>query len=123
MVANNSSGAFPAAANLRFDVDMNAEKSQRVTNVEARRRNEAVWHAIELDKVYVVVTNDFIAKGGDRYDTMKPIYADDARREDTGLLYTDSLINYIKKLDKENTALDQPAAEEMPVQNFIALQK
>ncbi|MBE4575076.1 hypothetical protein BOO36_14785 [Vibrio navarrensis] len=123
VVANNSSGAFPAAANLRFDVDMNAEKGQRVTKVEARRRDESVWHTIELDKTYIVVTNDFIAKGGDRYDTMKPIYADDTRREDTGLLYTDSLINYIKKLDKDKTPLDQPAADEMPVQNFVALKK
>ena len=122
VVANNSSGAFPAAANLRFNVDMNAEKGQRVTNVEARRRDDSDWQPIDTNSVYVVVTNDFIAQGGDRYDTMKPIYEDDARREDTGLLYTDSLINYITKLGEANIALELPAAEEMPLQSFIAQQ-
>lgn len=122
VIANNSSGAFPSTANLRFSVDMNAEKGQRVTDVEARRRDATEWKVIELSEKYIVVTNDFIAQGGDRYDTMKPIYEDDARREDTGLLYTDSLINYIKALDEKNIALSIPSAEEMPLQNFIAQQ-
>ncbi|MBN7285050.1 bifunctional metallophosphatase/5'-nucleotidase [Vibrio cholerae] len=119
VVANRSSGAFPAAANLRFKVDMNAAKGSRVTDVEARKRGQSDWHPIALADTYVVVTNDFIAKGGDRYDTMKPIYQDTNRREDTGLLYTDSLINYIKKLAESNTALSMPTADEMPIQEFI----
>ncbi|MGL6258232.1 5'-nucleotidase C-terminal domain-containing protein [Vibrio sp. WXL210] len=125
VVVNSSSGAFPVAANLRFDVDMNAAKGARITNVEARRKNEdgsfGEWHAIELDGDYVVVTNDFIAQGGDRYDSFVPVYEDEDRREDTGLLYTDSLINYIKKLEDRGENLDIPEASEMAVQSFIAL--
>ncbi|GAD88967.1 putative 5'-nucleotidase [Vibrio halioticoli NBRC 102217] len=125
VVANNSSGAFPAAANLRFDVDMNADNGQRVSNVEARRKNTdgtfGEWHDIELDNEYVVVTNDFIAAGGDRYDSFVPVYEDADRREDTGLLYTDSLINYIKKLEANGQSLEIPEASEMSVQNFTPL--
>ncbi|MGL6314487.1 5'-nucleotidase C-terminal domain-containing protein [Vibrio sp. WXL103] len=125
VVVNSSSGAFPVAANLRFDVDMNAAKGARITNVEARRKNEdgsfGEWHSIELDGDYVVVTNDFIAQGGDRYDSFVPVYEDEDRREDTGLLYTDSLINYIKKLEDRGENLDIPEASEMAVQSFIAL--
>lgn len=123
VVENDSSGAFPVAANLRFGVDMNAVKGERITNVEARRKNEdgsyGEWHAIELDGDYVVVTNDFIAQGGDRYDSFVPVYEDEERREDTGLLYTDSLINYIKKLEARGENLDIPDASEMAVQSFI----
>lgn len=125
VVVNSSSGAFPVAANLRFDVDMNAAKGARITNVEARRKNEdgsfGEWHAIELDGDYVVVTNDFIAQGGDRYDSFVPVYEDEERREDTGLLYTDSLINYIKKLEARGESLDIPDESEMAVKSFVAL--
>ncbi|GAD80865.1 bifunctional metallophosphatase/5'-nucleotidase [Vibrio ezurae] len=125
VVANNSSGAFPAAANLRFNVDMNADKGSRLSNVEARRKNEdgtfGEWHSIELDNEYVVVTNDFIAAGGDRYDSFVPVFEDDSRREDTGLLYTDSLINYVKKLEEKGESLDIPEVSEMAVQNFTPL--
>lgn len=122
VIANNSSGAFPSAANLRFHVDMNQDKGDRVTQVEVRRRGESEWSTIDLSATYVVVTNDFIAAGGDRYDSMVPVYQNPIRREDTGLLYTDSLINYIKKLGSANIPLDIPEASEMAVQSFIAKQ-
>lgn len=121
VVANNSSGAFPAATNLRFDVDLNKAKGSRASNVEARRRGENSWHPIKLDETYVVVTNDFVAAGGDSYLSMVPAFEDDNRREDTGLLYTDSLINYIKALHAEGKSLQQPTVDEMAVQNFIPL--
>ncbi|CAM2919533.1 bifunctional metallophosphatase/5'-nucleotidase [Vibrio rarus] len=125
VIVNNSSGSFPTAANLRFDVDMNAEKGKRVTNVEARRKNTdgsfADWHAIELADSYVVVTNDYIAAGKDGYDSFVPAFEDADRREDTGLLYTDSLINYIKKLESNGEKLQTPDVSEMAVQNFTAL--
>ncbi|GEA51967.1 NAD 5'-nucleotidase [Vibrio inusitatus NBRC 102082] len=125
VVVNDSSGAFPAAANLRFDVDMNAVKGERISNVEARRKNDDgtldEWHDIDLGGGYVVVTNDFIAQGGDRYDSFVPVYEDESRREDTGLLYTDSLINYIKKLEKRGESLDIPDESEMAVSSFIPL--
>lgn len=121
VVVNNSTGAFPAAANLRFDLDMTAAKGSRISNVEVRRRNESVWSPIQLDATYVVVTNDFIAAGGDRYDAMVPVYNDPARREDTGLLYTDSLINYIKAMTAANQPLSQPAVSEMMVQSYTPL--
>lgn len=123
VVENDSSGAFPVAANLSFDVDMNAAKGQRITNVEARRKDKdgsfGEWHDIELNEIYVVVTNDFIAQGGDRYDSFVPVYEDESRREDTGLLYTDSLIKYIEMLHERGENLDIPDASEMAVQNFI----
>ncbi|OBT16304.1 hypothetical protein A9264_11735 [Vibrio sp. UCD-FRSSP16_10] len=125
VVVNGSSGSFPAAANLRFDIDMNAAKGERLTNVEARRKNAdgsfADWHAIELTNEYVVVTNDYIAGGKDGYDSFIPVFEDAERREDTGLLYTDSLINYIKKLESNGESLQIPEVSEMAVQNFTPL--
>ncbi|PMH44580.1 hypothetical protein BCU68_03520 [Vibrio sp. 10N.286.49.B3] len=127
-IVNSSSGAFPAAHNLRFDVDMNQEKGARITNVEARKRatedghEDENWHEIKLTEIYVVATNDFIAAGGDLYTSMIPAYEDDSRREDTGLLYTDSLMNYIKALEEEGKSLEHPTIEDMMVQSFIALE-
>ncbi|MGR5118157.1 5'-nucleotidase C-terminal domain-containing protein [Vibrio astriarenae] len=121
VVVNNSTGAFPSAHNLRFNVDLNQDKGKRISEVQVRRRGETEWSSIVLTETYVVVTNDFIAAGGDRYDSMVPAYNDPERREDTGLLYTDSLMNYIRALEEQGLSLEHPTVDDMMVQSFIGL--
>ena len=65
-----STGAYPYAAGLRFDVDMSAKKGSRVKNVEVNSRLAAKsWSNIVQDKKYVVATNNYIAGGKDGYVT------------------------------------------------------
>ncbi|WP_084429415.1 5'-nucleotidase C-terminal domain-containing protein [Aliagarivorans marinus] len=117
---STSTGAFPATAFLRFDADMNANEGEKISNVQVRAKQAgSSWQAIEQEKTYVVVTNDFIAEGRDGYYTMGDIwYADDGRVDHTGLLYTDSLVNYIKQFDANGEAVTAPALEDMSVQHY-----
>lgn len=92
-----STGAHPYADGLRWDLRLNQDYGQRVVNVEVRDRNTGVWSPIDPTKTYVMVTNDYIASGKDGYLTLAPIFADANRVEDTKLLYTQSLVDYIKK--------------------------
>lgn len=92
-----SSGSHPYADGLRWDLRLNQEYGQRVVNVEVRDRKTGVWAPIDPAKTYVMVTNDYIASGKDGYLTLAPIFATPSRVEDTKLLYTQSLIDYIKK--------------------------
>lgn len=56
-----SSGAYPYASGLRFDVDASRPKGSRVTNIEVNKRLADSWKPIDLDAHYVVVTNNYIA--------------------------------------------------------------
>lgn len=89
-----SDGAHPYAAGLRWDLDMSKTKGQRFSNVQVRSKTTGAWTAIDPAQTYVLVTNDFVAAGGDGYATLKPIYAA-GRYVNTYLLYTQSFVDYV----------------------------
>lgn len=94
MTLGGSDGGHPYAAGLRWDLDLSEAKGSRFSNLEVRR--DGVWEALEAGRSYVMVTNDFIAEGRDGYLTLGEVTAD-GRNTNTYLLYTDSLVNYLKK--------------------------
>lgn len=51
-----------------------------------------------MNKSYVMVTNDYIIRGKDGYATLAEVSKDPSKVEDTKLLYTQSLIDYIKSV-------------------------
>ena len=89
-----SDGAHPYAAGLRWDLDMSQPKGQRFTNVQVRNKTTGAWAAINPAQTYVLVTNDFVAAGGDGYNTLKPIYTA-GPYVNTYLLYTQSFVDYV----------------------------
>jgi 5'-nucleotidase / UDP-sugar diphosphatase len=63
-----STGAYPYASGLRYDVDgKNLETP--ISNVEVNIRLEGDWIPIVDSDIYTVVTNSFIAAGLDGYVT------------------------------------------------------
>lgn len=94
MTLGGSDGAHPYAAGLRWDLDLSQSKGSRFSNLEVRK--DRGWEALEADRSYVMVTNDYIAEGRDGYLTLGEVTAD-GRNTNTYLLYTDSLVNYLKK--------------------------
>ena len=59
-------GKFPQVAGLRYTLDLSVAPGEgRITDVDVRDGDQ--WVAIEMEKVYGVVTNDFVRKGGDGY--------------------------------------------------------
>lgn len=59
-------GRFPQVAGLRFRLDVSvAPNTGRVSEVEVHGADG--WAPIDMDAMYGVVTNDFMAKGGDGY--------------------------------------------------------
>ncbi|MCK4585511.1 5'-nucleotidase C-terminal domain-containing protein, partial [candidate division WOR-3 bacterium] len=57
---------------------------------------------IELDKLYTVATNDFLAAGGDGYTTFK----NGRDYIDTGLVISDILIDFIKTIKEIDVKID-----------------
>ncbi len=105
---SGSTGAFPAAAGLRYDVFLSGGEYGVIKNVEVQDRKTGTWSAIANDTLYTVATNSFTAQGKDNYLSFKSVRdADPTVFEDTYILYYVPLVNYIKSLpNKQLPALD-----------------
>ncbi|TSE19290.1 NAD 5'-nucleotidase [Tepidimonas alkaliphilus] len=92
-VLAGNTGAYPYAAGLRFEVDLNQPAGQRVSNLQWRNPSGS-WVPLDSNATYRVIANDFMAGGGDGYATLKAIAG--ANREDTFLDYADAFLQYVK---------------------------
>lgn len=59
-------GAFPHVAGMTFTLNAGTEPAKRITDVKINGQ------AIDMNMTYSVVTNDFMAAGGDGYTMFKP---------------------------------------------------
>ena len=111
-----SDGSHPYAAGLRWDLDLSQPRGQRFTNLQVRDRSSGQWSALEPQRTYTVVTNDFIASGKDGYATLGKVYAA-GRYTETYLLYTQSLVDYMLAQQE----LRRPARGEYSHQRVVSL--
>lgn len=111
-----SSGAYPYAAGLRWNLDMSKPFGERFSNVEINPRVAGSWTPIDPAATYKVVTNSFIAGGRDGYLTFGDI-ADD-KKVDTFLDYAQSFVDYVKRETAANRAVTKLPAEEYSTQQF-----
>ena len=110
---DGSTGAFPYASGLRWDIDANQEKGLRFSNVEVRLKGELEWSAIDSTRVYKVVTNDFIGRGRDGYFTLGEI--PDDLKVDTFLDYAQSFVDYVSEIG----TLTRLPIEDYSTQSYI----
>ncbi len=86
-INSGSTGAFPAAANLRYDVFLSEEEGKVIQNVEVKG-TDGLWSDIGLTDVYTVSTNSFTALGKDNYLEFETV------REKASANFEDTYINY-----------------------------
>ncbi|MGI9606886.1 MAG: NAD nucleotidase [Acidimicrobiales bacterium] len=115
---DGSTGAYPYAAGLRFDVNMNAADGSRVSNLEVKPTGAASWTPLDPAATYNVATNSFIASGQDGYITFGTV-TDSGRSVDTFLDYAQSFIDYVEQ-DAGGSISKLPASE-YSTQNFTPL--
>ena len=95
---STSTGAFPYASHLRYDVNKSAVKGSRILNVEVRNRQTGLWSPINLGAEYKVATNSFTALGKDGYTTFATaISADPSVQENFEVAYVVPLVEYFTK--------------------------
>ena len=112
VINGTGTGAYPYTGGLRFKVDMNQAKGSRVSALEVRD-SAGNWKALDPAASYKLITNNFTAEGGDKYDTLKVIPA--SLREDTFLDYADSFLQYVRT----KTTLAKPSAANRSTQQYI----
>lgn len=95
---SGSTGAFPAAANLRYDVFLSEQEGKVIQNIEIKGK-DGVWSNIDLKKIYTVATNSFTALGKDNYLEFAKVRETEAGNfEDTYINYYVPLKEYIEGL-------------------------
>ncbi|MCD1646723.1 NAD nucleotidase [Marinobacter adhaerens] len=112
---DGSTGAYPYAAGLRWDVDMTRASGERLFNIEVKSRDETQWRPLDDTESLNVVTNSFTAGGRDGYITFGTV-SDDGRAVDTFLDYAQSFVDYVL----EQGTLSKPAIGEYSTQSYIA---
>jgi 5'-nucleotidase / UDP-sugar diphosphatase len=93
LAGSGNTGAYPYTAGLRFAVDLNQPKGSRVSALQLKT-GAGEWVALNDGVSYRLITNNFLADGGDGYATLKTIIG--ARREDTFLDYAEPFLDYVR---------------------------
>jgi len=108
----DSSGAFPYAAGLRYDVNRNETKGDRITFIEVRPRLTGGWMPIDNTATYVVVTNSYIAGGRDGYTTFTEV---SGSLRNTYIEYAEGFARHCKEVG----TLVEPPREDFSTQGYI----
>lgn len=115
---NGSSGSYPYASGLRYDIDASQGAGSRVSNVEVNARVAGSWTAIDPAATYRVVTNDFIASGRDGYNTFGTVF-NAGNFEDTYTEYAQGFIDYVEGITEKSLQVQKLPIEEYSTQLYI----
>ena len=111
---DGSTGAYPYAAGLRWHVDAGKPTGERLSKMEFKGRADTSWSALDMNKSYRLVTNNYIAAGRDGYLTFKTV-KNDGRYNDTYLDYAQSFVDYVL----ERGSVGKLPASEYSTQSMI----
>ncbi len=96
LLPDGSTGAYPYAAGLRWNVQLAAAKGSRLTGLEYKGPQDTGWAPLDPARRYKVITNDYIAAGRDGYATFKSV-TEDGRSLNTYLDYAQSFVDFVKQ--------------------------
>ena len=108
-----STGAYPYAAGLRWHIDARKAKGQRFEQIQFKGPQDKMWSALDKDRRYKLITNNYIAAGRDGYLTFKTV-SQDGRMVDTYLDYAQSFVDYIQ----ERGIIDKLPLDDYSTQSF-----
>ncbi|MCB9795261.1 MAG: 5'-nucleotidase C-terminal domain-containing protein [Alphaproteobacteria bacterium] len=113
-----SSGSYPYASGLRYDVDASQAEGSRVSNVEVNPRVAGTWQPINPSATYTVVTNNFIASGQDGYDTFGVVF-DAGDYIDLYTEYAQGMVDYVNLLTTAGLDIERLPLEEYSTKSYV----
>ncbi|MBK1646199.1 hypothetical protein CKO25_16410 [Thiocapsa imhoffii] len=114
-----NTGAFPYGSHIRWDLDMTQAKGARISAVEVKDRATGMWAPLDPSQTYLVVTNSFLANGGDGYATFKAA-VESGRATDTFINYAQGFVDYLVQ-DLGGGNLFVPPRLDFSTQSFVPL--
>ncbi len=82
-------GGFPYPSGLRFRIDPDAGRGNRISGCKVMDRAGA-WHSLNIHTRYRVAVNSFLAGGGDGYTVFESLAG-----HDTGFIDTQAFMEYV----------------------------
>ncbi len=113
-----STGSFPYAYGMKYDVDLSQPANNRISNLEMMNRADKTWSPVDNAKTYVVVTNNYIAAGRDGYTTFKTVQDNGGKAVDTYYDYAMSFVDMVKALQADGKELSKLPADEHPIKSM-----
>ncbi|QEI08476.1 bifunctional metallophosphatase/5'-nucleotidase [Pigmentiphaga aceris] len=101
-----TTGPYPYAGGVRFDVDASQPKGNRISNLEIHNRTTDTWRLLNLSDtttMYKLFVLSFNATGGDGYTSLAALPL--SRRLDIGVLDADVFLEYIAAQSKNAAGL------------------
>ena len=111
-----NTGCYPYAGGLRWQVDLNQPKGQRLSQLEIRGA-DGRYQPFDLGRSYKVATISFLADGNDSFTTLKKITGE--RRIEVGLDYAEAFLRYLNKLPGTAKTLQPLPLTHYSTQRFI----
>ncbi len=112
-----STGSFPYAYGIRYDIDLTESLGNRIYNLEIYDKNLKTWVNFDLNKMYTVITHSYLIKGKDGYNIFKRV-ADERGAVNTYIEYAESFLNFIKNKYDEGEELMKLPIDEFPIKSF-----
>ncbi len=113
-----SSGSFPYAYGLKYDVDMSKNLNHAISNLEIKDRKTGKWSTIDENKLYTIVTNSYTAQGKDGYVTFKSVQDKRGAGVDTYLDYALSFVKYVETKKANGKKVSKLPQIDHPIKSF-----
>jgi 5'-nucleotidase len=110
-----STGSFPYAYALRYDINTTQQKGNRVSNLVVMDKTSKIFSPIDSDTLYIVVTNSYTAGGHDGYKTFSRVQEERGEGVDTYLDYAMSFIDFVKDATTQEGGIDKLEGSELPI--------
>lgn len=114
-------GSFPYCYALKYDVDATRAYGSRIIDLEFKDRHTGEWSDLDEARMYVVVTNNYIAGGKDGYTTFATVQEKRGQGTDTYLDYARSFVNYVKQLAGNGETLTALPHEDHCIKSYTAM--
>ena len=99
ITTEKTTGAYPYAAGLRYNVNYNNAEGNRIVGLEINSRFAADWTSVENSELstemYTVVTHSYLAAGNDGYSEFG-VASSLATQTDTFFEYAHSFIKFAR---------------------------
>jgi len=112
-----STGSFPYAYNLRYDINTSQTRNNRVSHIEYRNKETLEWQPLDANKSYIVITHSYLASGHDGYTTFANV--SQINGVNTYIDYAMSFVKYLELETQKGNQIETLPLEELPVQCFI----
>ena len=113
-----SSGSFPYAYGLKYDIDMSKNLNHAISNLEIKDRKTGKWSTIDNNKLYTIVTNSYTAQGKDGYVTFKSVQDKRGLGVDTYLDYALSFVKYVETKKANGEKVSKLPQIDHPIKSF-----